>query len=562
MATSAWILAAAIAAAGTLPAPAQDAPRAPSRASPPLEPYDLFDPLIDLRAAIVDGHVDDVDERAMQRAALDAMARALGDPYSEYLPPELERSYRDRLLGSFVGIGVELAIEGDRPVVITALDDSPALEAGILPGDVVLAVDGRDTKGVGAIDLESMLPGQPGTLVRLELRQADGTERTVEVARSLIETRSVKGIARDGAGWRHALDRDRRIAYVRVAAFTDRTLPELDAALARIRADGVSGLVLDLRGNGGGSLDAAVGTADRFLRAGGIVSTRGRNRVGRTWDARESGEDLLVPMVVLVNQGSASASEVVAGALQDNRRAVLVGTRTFGKGSVQEIRSLPDGAGALKITTARYYLPSGASVTRLPGAPRWGVEPETGFRVPMTPQELRAANVVRQAREATPGSPASSNAPDVDWASPESVRALAADPQLAAAIDTLQGFLDAGEWRTVGDLSGDVGAGNDELRASLEARRELLRRLRGEDARISELRDAGAGVDDPLLAADADLIDGEVTVRDRDGRVVGRWIIKDPASLRGTIGGAAAPAPEYTPATEPEPGGAAGATPK
>ncbi len=319
MATSAWILAAAIAAAGTLPAPAQDAPRAPSRASPPLEPYDLFDPLIDLRAAIVDGHVDDVDERAMQRAALDAMARSLGDPYSEYLPPELERSYRDRLLGSFVGIGVELAIEGDRPVVITALDDSPALEAGILPGDVVLAVDGRDTKGVGAIDLESMLPGQPGTLVRLELRQADGTERTVEVARSLIETRSVKGIARDGAGWRHALDRDRRIAYVRVAAFTDRTLPELDAALARIRADGVSGLVLDLRGNGGGSLDAAVGTADRFLRAGGIVSTRGRNRVGRTWDARESGEDLLVPMVVLVNQGSASASEVVAGALQDNR---------------------------------------------------------------------------------------------------------------------------------------------------------------------------------------------------------------------------------------------------
>ncbi len=201
-------------------------------------------------------------------------------------------------------------------------------------------------------------------------------------------------------------------------------------------------------------------------------------------------------------------------------------------------------------------------MTRLPGAPRWGVEPETGFRVPMTPQELRAANVVRQAREATPGSPASSNAPDVDWASPESVRALAADPQLAAAIDTLQGFLDAGEWRTVGDLSGDVGAGNDELRASLEARRELLRRLRGEDARISELRDAGAGVDDPLLAADADLIDGEVTVRDRDGRVVGRWIIKDPASLRGTIGGAAAPAPEYTPATEPEPGGAAGATPK
>jgi carboxyl-terminal processing protease len=423
-------------------------------------------------------------------------------------------------------------------------------------------VDGRDTKGVTDIDLESMLTGPQGSLVRLELRQSDGTERTVEVARSVLGTASVKGIARDGAGWRYLLDRDRRIAYLRIASFTDRTVPELDAALARIRADGVSGLVLDLRGNAGGPLSAAVRTADRFLRSGGIVSTRRREAFGDTSDATASPEDVLVPMVVLVDRSSASASEVVAGALQENRRAVLVGTRTFGKGSVQEIRQLPDGAGAIRFTIARYYLPSGASVTRLPGAKRWGVEPDTGFRVPMTGQEIHAANLVRLAREAAPGNPLSANAPAVDWASPESVRAMAGDPQLAAAIDTLQGFLDAGEWRAVGDLSGDVGAGNDELRESLETRRELLRRLRGEDARISELRDAGAGVDDPLLAADADLIDGEVTVRDRDGRVVGRWIIKDPAALRGTIGGAAAPAPEYTPATEREPGGASGASPK
>jgi carboxyl-terminal processing protease len=526
------------------------------------EPYGLFDPLIDLRAAIVDGFVDDVDEAAMQRAAMDAMVRSLGDPYSAYVPPEADRAYRNLLLGNFVGIGITVDRDGDRPVVIAPLDDSPALAAGILPGDVLLAVDGRDTKGVGDLDLESMLTGPQGSKVRLELRRTDGTERTVEVMRAIVGTTSVKGIERADTGWRYLLDRDRRIAYVRIAAFTGRTVPELDAALARIRADGVSALVLDLRGNAGGPLQAAVETADRFLASGGIVSTRRRDDSGSTRDATSSREDLLVPMVVLVDRSSASASEVVAGALQENRRAVLVGTRTFGKGSVQEIRQLPDGAGAIRFTVARYYLPSGASVTRLPGAKRWGVEPETGFRVPMTTQEMQAAGLLRLAREAAPGNPLAASAPEVDWASPESVREFAADPQLAAAIDTLQGFLDAGEWRAVGDLSGDVGAGNDELRACLETRRELLRRLRGEDARISELRDAGAGVDDPLLAADADLIDGEVTVRDRDGRVVGRWIIKDPASLRGTIGGAAAPAPEYTPATEPEPGGAAGATPK
>jgi len=517
-----------------------------------MDPYRWFDPIIDLRALIANGYVDEVDAVAMQRAAMDAMARSLGDQYSEYLPPQVERSYRDRIEGSYVGIGVELAIADGRPVVVTALDDSPAMEAGLLPGDVILAVDGKDVQGIGGAGLEALLPGRPGTTVRLDVRQADGIERSVSVTRAVIETRSVKGILRDADGWRHALDPDRRIAYLRIASFSDRTLAELDAALARIRADGVSGIILDLRGNGGGSLDAGVGTVDRFLSSGAIVSTRGRESVGRTWDATESPEDVVVPLVVLLNEGSASASEVVAGALRDQRRAKLVGVRSFGKGSVQEVRSLPEGAGAMKMTVARYYLPSGTSVARLQGATRWGVEPDTGFRVPMTGDQMRAAATLRQAREAAQGTPAAARAPSVSWSSPESIRTAAADPQLAAALEAMQGYLDAWEWPQVGDVSGDVGAGNDELRASLEQRRYLLELLRTNDRRISELRDTGAGVDDPLLAGDAALIDGEVVVRDREGRVVGRWIVKDPAKLRDGIGSGAAPAPEFTPAREPE----------
>jgi len=525
---------------------------APARPVPPAEEraYLWFDPIIDLRAAIVGSFVDSVDVQAMQRAALEAMVKSLNDPYTVYIPPADERDYRTRISGSYVGIGVELDVEDGRPVVITAIDGSPALEAGILSGDVILSVDGKSTEGLGAGGLETLLPGAPGSVAKLRLRRADGSEREVSVPRRVVETRSVKGIMRGPDGWRFTLDADRRIAYVRIAEFTERTLGEFDAALAAIRAEGVSGMVLDLRDNGGGPLDAAVGVVDRFVSAGGIVSLRGRSEVGQTWDATASAEDLQVPLVVLVNQGSASASEVVAGALRDNKRAKLVGTRSYGKGSVQDVRALPDGAGTLKVTTARYYLPSGASVARAPAAARGGVVPDTGFRVPMTEREFLARAAARQLREAVtaPGAPPA--APAVRWNDPDSVRTDAKDPQLAAALMALQGYVDMMEWPVVGDLSGDVGAGNDELRTNLEFRRKLLDELRRTDAAISSLRATGAGVDDPVIAPDASLIDGEVLLRDRDGQVVGRWIVKDPAALRGSIGSGAVPAPEFTPARD------------
>jgi len=517
------------------------APEPPARPASPDDAYRWFDPIIDLRALVAGSFVDDPDTTAMQRAAMAAMVAALDDPYSTYLAPEEERWLRTQVSGTYVGIGVELDLRDGVPTVITAIDDSPAMEAGILPGDEILEVDGRPTEGIGAAGLEQLLPGQPGSVAKIRLRRPDGSERTVDVVRRTVETKSVKGILRDADGWRHVLDPDRRIAYVRIARFTERTLAELDAALAALRADGLSGLVLDLRGNGGGSLDAAVGTVDRFLSDGAIVSTRGRGTRGRTWDATPSRDDVVLPVVVLVNQGSASASEVVAGALRDHGRGKVIGTRTYGKGSVQEIVPLPDGAGTVKLTTARYYLPSGRTVSREPGSPKWGVEPDTGFHVAMSEADLVASNALRQARES--GAAPSAGAPTVRWNDPASIRADARDPQLAAGLEAMQGYLDMIEWPVVGDLSGDVGAANDELRASLEHRRRLVEELRKTDAAISGLRATGAGVDDPQLAEDASLIDAEVELRDREGRVVGRWIVKDPKQVREGLGTGAQPAP-------------------
>jgi carboxyl-terminal processing protease len=510
--------------------------------------YRWLDPIIDLRALIVGSYVDPIDATAMQRAAMEAMTKALGDPYTVYIPPADESAFRRQLSGSYVGIGVELDLDDGRPIVITAIDGSPAMEAGILAGDTILSVDGKSTEGIGAATLESLLPGAPGTVAALVIRRADGNERTLNVPRRVVETPSVKGILRDADGWRFTIDSDRRVAYIRIAQFNERTVAEVDAALARIRADGVSGIILDLRDNGGGSLTAAVGVVDRFISEGAIVSIRGRGDTGRTWDATSSPEDLRIPMVVLINQGSASASEVVAGALRDNGCAKIIGTRSYGKGSVQDVLQLPDGAGTVKITTARYYLPSGTSPHRAIGASRWGVEPDTGFRVPMTEEQSIARAAARQLREG--GGAATS--PAVMWNSSASISSVAHDPQLAGAVDAIQGYLDMVEWPVVGDLSGDIGAGSDELRSSIEYRRRLLDELQKTDRAISTLRSAGAGVDDPFLGNDASLIDGAVELRDRDGHVIGRWIVKDPSALRTGIGASAIPAPEYTPAREPE----------
>jgi carboxyl-terminal processing protease len=537
--------------------PGTDAP--PGRTPPPAaqapadaDPYRWFDPIIDLRALIAATYVDAPDAAAMQRAVLAAMVDALGDPSSGFIAPEADARARETVSGSFVGIGVELAIEDGMPTVISALDDSPALEAGLRPGDVIAAIDGNATSAADPSALDRMLSGPPGSEVALLVRRGDGTEDVVRVPRRTVSATSVKGLARLDDGWVHMLDPDRRIAYVRIARFTERTAAELDQVIRKLESTGLSGLVLDLRSNPGGSIDAAVGTVDRFLSEGAIVSLRGRTGMGRTWDATADPSDLLVPVVALVDRGSASASEIVAGALRDHGRAKLIGTRSYGKGSVQTIVPLPDGAGSVRLTTDRYFLPSGRSVARTAGATRWGVEPDTGYLVPMPEETSVRASQARADRESG-GERARQAVGRVQWNHPPSIREHAYDAQLAAAVEALQGYLDAMEWPVVGTLSGDVGAANEELRAALEYRRRLVAELAETDASISRMRGEGAGVDDPIVAADADLIDGTVELRDRDGRTVGRWTLKDPTTIRSTLDGSGVPVPVPVDPAEPDP---------
>jgi carboxyl-terminal processing protease len=243
--------------------------------------------------------------------------------------------------------------------------------------------------------------------------------------------------------------------------------------------------VLDLRFNGGGTLTGAIEMADLFLDEGTVVSVKSRRGLERSWGADVDEDDFEIPMVVLVNGSSASASEIVAGALQENGRAKVLGQRTFGKGSVQEVRELPDDAGILKLTTAHYALPSGRSLHRTPEAEQWGVDPDPGFHVPMSDDQNRDLVVGRRAYEAI-GNSNDANALE-QWSDVEWLRTSLGDLQLAAAVEALRAKLSGGEWIAVGDDSSAVTVAADELRNQIEFRRRLVKELEAVEARIARL---------------------------------------------------------------------------
>lgn len=320
-----------------------------------------------LRAAR-EQHVDAPTEEALYRGAIQGALGAL-DPYSTYLDQtELER-LRRRMEGRYTGIGVEIGIRDDRLTIITPFDGSPAAEAGLLAGDKVLEIDGKDTRGMTTRDSSAALLGEAGTEVRLEVRTpgVEGSTRTVTLVRGriVIEAAKLAVLERPGG---------RRIAYVRIQAFQRNTAARLAELLDE--AHPVQGVILDVRNNPGGLLSAAVGATALFLRSGMVVASVGRGdvvqrqyhaenaHVGAAWLQEPS-----LPLVVLINRGSASASEIVAGALQDRGRAVLIGETSFGKGSVQSIVKL-EGGGAAKLTTARYRLPGGRFIDGV------GLEPD------------------------------------------------------------------------------------------------------------------------------------------------------------------------------------------
>jgi hypothetical protein len=289
----------------------------------------------------------------------------------------------------------------------------------------------------------------------------------------------------------------------------------------------MNALVLDLRDNPGGSLTSAVETADLFLTGGTVVTVRGREVNGepvreQVHHAHRAGTLPDIPVVVLINGNSASASEIVAGALQENKRAVVLGTRTHGKGSVQEVRHLPSGYGTLKLTTAQYMLPSGRVIQRLPDSAVWGVDPDPGFAVPITSSERRDLISARRQTEKLFGGPAARElCASVDW-----IRLEMRDEQLALAIETLRTKLTTGVWQPIGDEDATRLAIESDLQRQLEKRAELLGQLDQAEARIAQLNMVAEQVGRvPLLPPDIDLAQGTLTIRDRLGNLIGTFRI-------------------------------------
>jgi carboxyl-terminal processing protease len=311
-------------------------------------------------------YVEPVSDRALINNALNGMLTGL-DPHSAYMTEQQWHDMQTETSGKFGGIGLEVTDNGGLLQVISPIDGTPAAAAGLQPGDLITAVDGKTVEGLSLNDAVAAMRGEPNTKVSLIVKRAAVTDPIVlTLTRQIIHVETVKS----------QLIGD--IGVIRISEFTERTDPGVRAALKSLRTEAnghLRGLILDLRNDPGGLLDQAISVSNDFLPSGGIVSTRGRHSDdNQSWSAKSS-DDVSggLPVVVLTNNGTASAAEIVSGALQDNHRALVLGTQTFGKGSVQTIFPL-QGNGAIRLTTARYFTPSGRSIQGLGITPNVPVE--------------------------------------------------------------------------------------------------------------------------------------------------------------------------------------------
>lgn len=375
-----------------------------------------------------------------------AVLRGRGDVHSGYLEPSSAEPLLADMRQEFGGVGVRVGIEGEPPRVVVVeppQPGTPAYASPIRAKDLILTVDGKTTEGLGLQDVVAMMRGKVGAPVSLSVRHEDGTEDSFQLVREVIRVPSVIGDRRtaDG-GWLYRLESDPRVALVRITTFGNKTADELEATLRQLVDDGVEAVVLDVRGNAGGALDAAVDVCGLLLPADSlIVSTRGRDgEVIDAYSTSEAGPFVDLPLAVLVDGDSASASEIVAAALQDHGRAVVVGQRSFGKGTVQQLLPLESGRSLLKLTAASYWRPSGVNIHRLPGTPEgdpWGVSPNPGDETPLTDEERVAWYEWRRNRDliAVENKDGSSAAPSAD--------PLQADRPLALAVERLGETLDS-----------------------------------------------------------------------------------------------------------------------
>lgn len=365
--------------------------------------------ITEVMGVVESNYLEPVERRDLFDHAMTGMISRL-DPYSGYMPAAEYKPFAEEIDQEFGGIGilVEVNPETKRLTVMSPLFGTPAYEAGIRSGDTIMSINGKDTEGLELREAVKLMKGAPNTQVKVGIKHR-GEDDVIDLTltRRIIQTESVLGDKRqDGAVWDFHLQEDPRIAYLRLESFGAKTAEEVRKALTN--KDGTFGdfqaIILDLRGNPGGMLMTAVEISDMFLDSGVIVSTRGRG--GAAEAVYEATKGTLVPanvpVVVLVNQYSASASEIVAAALQDHQRATIIGQRTWGKGTVQNVIELDGGKSALRLTTSSYWRPSGVNIHRQKDAQEnemWGVSPTPGFEVKLTDDELRKVLEAREKRD-------------------------------------------------------------------------------------------------------------------------------------------------------------------
>ena len=392
--------------------------------------------------------VEEVDPQDLFEGALDGIVSRLGDPNSAYIPPAKEQEFDETIDKQFAGVGMEVGMDSktQQLTVLSPLFGAPAYKAGILAGDVILQIDGKSTQGLSLSDAVVRMRGEPGSAVTLVVaRKGSPQPIEIKIFRAVIQVDTVLGDARDADGaWHFFLEDHPKIGYLRIIAFSRETPEELQRVLKWLAKHGMRGLIVDLRNDPGGYLPAAIAVCDLFVDSGVIVTTRDRkNKIIDRYDAHAKGTFEGFPVAVLVNGYSASAAEIVAACLQDDKRAVVVGQRSYGKGTVQNVFELEADLGKLKLTTATYWRRSGKNINRRkidrspdaddePDADEekeWGVKPNKGYEVVLEEDELLQLLQWRRRRDR----PADNGEPAEDGAEPF------VDRQLAKALEYVTG---------------------------------------------------------------------------------------------------------------------------
>jgi carboxyl-terminal processing protease len=392
--------------------------------------YEELKVFTDVLGLLQKEYVEETNSKDLMYGAIKGMLETL-DPHSAFMPPNMYKEMQEETKGRFEGLGIEITAKEGVLTVVSPIEDTPAFKAGILAGDQILKIDGDSTKNLTLMDSVKRMRGPKGTQVTITIMREGFTKpREFTLTRDVIPVRSV----------RHEL-LEKQYGYIRLSQFQEKTEGELDKALKTLEEESkgsMKGLVLDLRNNPGGLLDQAVKVADRFIESGLIVSMEGRREDQKMkFLAHSQGTIARYPLIVLVNGGSASASEIVAGAIQDHGRGILVGTQTFGKGSVQTIFPLKDGSG-LRLTTARYFTPNGRSIQAKGIIPDIIVKPslpeeEKVIPPPKLPMEK---DLERHLIETEKGLPKEKEKPKKE----EAKEKKPSDPQLERALELLKSW--------------------------------------------------------------------------------------------------------------------------